>query len=243
MKTDRSDAAGLGAGGATAAHRPGGPAEGGRTGGPRSGTLPAIVALAASAGGVWLVSTGGRAGLSGGILLLVVALAAGAVALGGTAYGPAVEGRLDLSSRLAIGLLGGVLGGVVALAVQRLLGELGLHAALGVSFPVASAVPEIGLRLVRGGMWGLVFGVLLPFLPGGRLLMRGALFSLVPSLYVLLKVFPVDRDVGFLGHELGVFAFAFVILYNLVWALVTARTFRWAERTDEAPLSRLLGEG
>ena len=218
-------------------------APGARAEGPLSGALPGIVALAAAAAGVWLASTGSRTGLSGGILLLVVALAAGGVALGGVAYGPSVEGRLDLSGRLAVGFLGGGLGAVIALAAERLLGGLGVHAAFGVSFPAAAAVAELGLRLVRGGMWGMVFGVLLPFLPGERLLTRGALFSLVPSLYVLLKVFPVDRDAGVLGLEFGLLAFAFVIFYNLVWALVTARLLLWAERTEEAPLSRLLGEG
>lgn len=219
-----------------------GAAPGARAGGRLSGTPPAIAALATAAAGVWLVSTGGRTGLSGGILLLVAALAAGGVALGGVAYGPSVEGRLDLSSRLAIGLLGGALGALVALVAERILGGVGLHAAFGVSFPTASAPFEIGLRLARGGVWGMVFGVLLPFLPGGRLMGRGAVFSLVPSLYVLLKVFPLDRDAGILGLEYGLLAFAFVILYNLVWGLVTARTLRWAERTDEAPLSRRLGE-
>ena len=70
------------------------------------------LALVAAVAGAQVMETGTRLGITGGILLLVAALGLAAVAVGGRPYGPAVEGPLDVSSRIGLGLLGGLLAGL-----------------------------------------------------------------------------------------------------------------------------------
>ena len=72
--------------------------------------------------GARLLIMGGRSAITGGILLLIGALAAEAVAFGGRAWGPDVEGSLDLSSRLGLGVLGGILAGLLHAVVPGLEG-------------------------------------------------------------------------------------------------------------------------
>lgn len=207
-----------------------------------AGRAAAIAALGLAAAGAFLVRGDGVGSLAAAVLLFVAALALAAVALGGVPYGPEAEGRLDLSTRLALGLLGGFLGAVLAAVGQWALETLGIPGRLAVELPEAGAMGAPVLRLLQGAAWGLVLGVLLPWVPGRGTLARGAAFSLVPSLYVLLVVFPTDLDAGLFGLELGALAFVFVLLLNALWGIVAAWTLGWGERTDLAPLWAPLGE-
>lgn len=209
--------------------------------GRRAGGLIAATVIVSLALAAWLASMGGRTALTSGILLLVVALAAAGALLGGEPYGPEVEGKLDLSTRMGLGALGGFLGGLLAVALDLVLEAIGVQALLGVASLRELAAPSLGLRLTGGAVWGMIFGILLPAVPGRGVLARGAVFSLAPSAWMLFKVLPVDRDLGLLGLELGTFAFVFVLLFNLAWGIVTAWVLAWGERTDLAPLDRPLG--
>lgn len=206
-----------------------------------SALVAAAVALVAGAGAVRWVGSGEPVLVSAGVLSGVVALAAAAVLLGGVPYGPEVEGRLGLSTRLALGLLGGVLGAVVSAAAEWAVGATGLAGALHVEIGGPLTAEALALHLAAGGVWGLVLGVVFPAVPGGSAVARGAGFSLVPALWVLFKVFPIDRQVGILGYELGVLAFVFVLLFWLLWGVTAGRVFAWGARTPTGPLDRPLG--
>lgn len=206
-----------------------------------------LTALLSALGGVYLIGiartaqTPLKTGVSGGVLLLVMALGAAGVLLGGRRYGPSSEGPLELSARLGLGFLGGALGALGTALVQWLLETF----RVSISFGVAAhslGWSELPMHALQGALWGTLFGVLLPLVPGRTIPARGAAFSLLPSLYVLLKVFPVDLDVGYFGSELGTLAFVFVLLYNLIWGLVAASLLAWGERTSLAPVTRALGE-
>ena len=217
-------------------------ASGGRGGmGTIGGGLLAAVVITSLALAVWLATLGGRTALTGAVLLLIVALAAAGVLLGGEPYGPEVEGKLDLSARMGLGALGGLLGALLALVLDLLLEAAGVQALLGVPDLREVAAPVTALRLTGGAVWGMIFGTLLPGVPGRGVLARGAVFSLAPSLWMLLKVLPVDRGLGIFGVELGAFTFVFVLLFNLAWGIVTAWVLAWGERTDLAPLDSPLG--
>ena len=198
--------------------------------------LAALTVLATGAAALLLLIRGGRSGITAGVLLLTGSLGAAGVLFGSEGYGPSVEGRLDLSTRLALGALGGTLGAALSVATGWLLARLGVMGALGVVVPPELASGRLGAQLLGGTMWGLIFGVLLPAVPGRGVLTRGALFSLLPTLWLLLKVFPVDRGLGLFGAELGVLTFVFVFFLELLWGLVTAWVVAWGERTDLAPL-------
>ena len=204
---------------------------------PGSPFLWRVVSLVALGAGGFLLGTG-RGTISGGVLLLVVGIAATGVLLGSARYGPDVEGRLDLSSRLGTGLLGGLLGGGAALIARWLIGSFGLDAALGVALPSFGEGSELLVPLGSAAVWGMVLGVLYPHVPGVSPGTRGASFSLLVSLYMLLKVYPIDLDAGWFGTDFGALVFVFVILLNLIWGAVTGAAIGWADTDDEAPVSR-----
>lgn len=207
------------------------------------GPVAWLLGLGALAGGLWAWGTSGlqATGVSAGVLLLVVALAFLATALGQRAYGPETEGRLDLSSRLGVGLLGGVLGGVAQLLVAWSAGAAGLPDLLGVDLMVRLTPGELAGQAGSGAFWGLVFGATYRRVPGRGAVARGLMFSLVPALWVLAVVYPQDFKYGFFGVELGALTFAVVILHYLVWGAVVGGLLRWAERTEFGPVSRPLG--
>lgn len=204
---------------------------------PGSPFLWRVASLATIGGGAFLLATG-RGSTSLAILLVIAGLAAAGVLLGSGSYGPAVEGPLDLSARLGLGLLGGVLGALATVLARAALVGLGIDGALDVILPAGWSGIELAMHVGSGAVWGLVLGFLFPFLPGVTPGGRGALFSLVPSLYVLLKVYPVDRDLGVFGVELGTWLFAFVFGLNLLWGAVTGATVGWGETAEEAPVAR-----
>ncbi|WP_423928761.1 hypothetical protein [Candidatus Palauibacter sp.] len=208
---------------------------------PGSAFLWRAGALASGAAGLFLLTTGGES-LSIAVLLLVVALAAAGVLLGGGAHGPAVEGRLDLSARLGLGLLGGSLAAAVSAAALSVLAEIGLTGALGVGLTSAWSGPAFLAHLGSGAVWGMVLGILYGELPGASPGARGALFSLVPALYLLLKVYPVDRDLGLFGLELGALTFVFVLGLNFLWGMVAGSVIGWGEAGDETPVARPIDE-
>lgn len=196
-------------------------------------------AVAAGVSGAYLAAGPGPGSISAGVLLLIVALALAAVTLGGAPYGPEVEGRLDLSARLGLGLLGGALGAAVAAAARWAVRLVGIPSLLAVQLP-GQLGAAVGSQLLLGALWGLLLGVVLPWIPGRSAVSRGVAFSLLPSLWVLLKVFPVDLGVGPFGVGLGALAFVFVLLFNALWGLVAGWMLEWGERTDDAPVARPL---
>ena len=118
------------------------------------------LALVAGVAGAQTIETGTRLGISGGILLLVAALALAAVAIGGRPYGPGVEGPLDVSTRIGLGVLGGVLAGLFHGVLTELTGGVGLTLWLGVGVDVELSAAEWLMRAVHGSAWGLALGLL-----------------------------------------------------------------------------------
>ncbi len=212
-------------------------ADGRQAGGPVSPLLLKAAALGLGGGGIYLLA-GPRTSIEVGVLLIIVALAAFGVLLGSGPYGSAAEGPLDLSARLGLGLLGGLLGALAAVAARWALVEAGLPERLGVSLYASWTVPDLLSHLGSGVIWGMVLGIVLPHVPAATPAGRGALFSLVPSLYLLLKVYPVDRELGVFGAELGGLTFLFVIVLNLLWGAVAGGVLGWGETSEEVPVAR-----
>ena len=215
-----------------------------------------IATLGGGAGSYLLVTSGGRTALTAGILLGVVALAGLAVALQATGeswpgepgYGEAGDGEteagaeryLPLADRLALGLLGGALGGIAVTLGVRVVDVVGIADLLGVQIAGALTATALGLRAWYGALWGLVLALLYPRLPGRSAVSRGTLFGLAPAVYALLVLYPLVLDLGWFGADLGVLTFVFVVLFHLLWGAVAGGLFRWAEVTDLGVLSRPL---
>lgn len=211
-----------------------------RHGGGIPPTLAWLLALTALAAGGWLVRRLDTTGVTGGILLLVAGLGFLAVALGQGPYGPDTEGRLDLSTRIAGGMLGGALGGLAHSVTAATFDAVGIPGLLGVDLVTHFSGAGLGVHAASGAGWGLVLAVLYRWLPGRGPVARSVLFSLVPALWVLVNVFP-DLNYGLFGVELGALTFVFVVLFHGVWGLVTGSVLRWARETEYGPVSRPLG--
>jgi hypothetical protein len=115
----------------------------------------------------------------------------------------------------AAGCLGGLLNG---LAVW-IFGELGITAALGVKIAPQLSPAWLYPRLVWGGIWGLLF--LLPLMQT-RILSRGFIFSLGPTLVQLFVVFPMKAHKGAMGLDLGLLTPLFVVFFNAIWGWTAA---------------------
>jgi hypothetical protein len=193
--------------------------------------------LAAAFSGVAWVQTGSPLGLQGGILLIVLALGLLAVAIAGHPHGPEVEGALDLSSRLGLGLLGGILGGLAHGVATEALGSVELTVLLGVGVDVDLSAAEYLVRAIHGAAWGIGLGLLYPWVPGDGFAAKGAMFSLLPSLYTLLVVYPVFLGLGLLGVRQGFATFPLVLLGNALAGAIAAWVIAWGGETDLAPVS------
>jgi hypothetical protein len=205
---------------------------------PVSSLILKAVGLAAAGGAIYLLGSGSGGSITAGVLLGVVALAVSAVLFGSGAYGPTVEGRLDLSARLGLGFLGGGLGALASRIALWVLDAIGLREALGVAPLIVGSPAALAVHLGVGAIWGMVLGVVFFHVPMRTAIGRGMLFSIVPSLYVLLKVYPVDYEVGIFGTELGALAFVFVFFLNLVWGSIAGGVVGWGDQPEEAPVAR-----
>lgn len=154
--------------------------------------------------------------------------------------GPTRGHPLDLSERLAMGLLGGALGGLAVSAAMAVTGLLSLADLLGVDLALSLSPGAVGLRVLYGSLWGIGLGLFYRVVPGRAPFRRGAVFSLIPALYSLLVLYPLALDLGWLGLEMGALAFLFVFGYHLVWGVTAATLFQWAEAADLGLLSRPL---
>lgn len=119
----------------------------------------------------------------------------------------------------------GALGGLATVLTVWIVGALGITPALGVKLAPPLNPPWIYQMMVWGGIWGVLF--LIPVLVH-RPCVRGLVFSLGPSAGQLLVVFPVKMGAGVLGLGLGALTPVFVLLFNVVWGLVTACWLRTA---------------
>jgi len=72
----------------------------------------------------------------------------------------------------------------------------------------------------------LVF--VLPFM-NNKLITKGAIISIFPTLVQLLVVFPLKAGKGYFGMDLGMYTPAFVVFFNLIWGVVAALAIKQAK--------------
>lgn len=209
----------------------------GRPAGSTIRTLPLAIAVVLGIAGARLVLLGGRTALTGGVLLCVAALAAAGVAVGSTAYGAPAERAPDLSTRLGLGWLGGVLAGLLHGVLTVAAGWLGIVVLLGAGVDVELSALEWWNRAALGGLWGLVLGAVYPLLSGETWLRRGAAFGLLLAIWQLFYVYPFRLDLGIAGLDAGWGVVPLVLVGTVVAAIVAAWVVAWGARAGEEPLS------
>ena len=199
--------------------------------------LPLAIAVVLGIAGSRLVMIDGRTALIGGILLLVGSLLAGAIALGGVAYGPRVEDPPDLSSRLALGLLGGVLAGLVHGMLTVASGWFGLTELMSAGIDVELSAMDWWGRVAVGAIWGIGLGVFYRALPGASFLGKGAVFGLLLSAWQLLYVYPFELGLGMLGADAGWGVLPLVVVGNVICGAIAAWPVAWGGRFRGESLS------
>jgi hypothetical protein len=117
----------------------------------------------------------------------------------------------------------GCFGALVNSIALWAVGAYGVTAAIDVNIAPRLSPSWLYPRIVWGGIWGLLF--LLPLLRN-RLLSRGLILSLGPTLIQLIVVFP-NAGKGMMGLKLGLLTPLVVVALNAVWGISTALWLRW----------------
>jgi hypothetical protein len=133
----------------------------------------------------------------------------------------------------------GTVGGLINSLAVWLLGSSGITTALGVHIAPPLSAAWLYPRLVWGGLWGFIF--LIPFRDSP--ILRGAIYSLGPTLVQLFIVFPLKDGKGMMGIGLGALTPLVVITANAVWGVVASYWLAWIEARTKilfVPSSMLL---
>lgn len=110
---------------------------------------------------------------------------------------------------------GGALGALLDSVNIWGMGVLGISDLMGITMKPEFSAPWAYQRMIWGGLWMLL--LLLPLLRQ-RILLRGMLFSLVPSCMMLFVVLP-SMGQGMLGLGFGALMPAVVIGLNFIYGI------------------------
>jgi hypothetical protein len=125
--------------------------------------------------------------------------------------------------KLSGAFTGGAIGGLVDSINIWVLAHLGLTGLLGVTLKPEFTPPWLYQRMVWSGIWMLL--LLLPIWEK-RIVLRGCVFSLLPSAMMLLMVFP-DMGKGMLGLGFGAMTPVVVIGLNFVYGIIAAFWYKF----------------
>ena len=129
--------------------------------------------------------------------------------------------------RISGAFTGGAIGGLVDSVNITILGEMGISNLLRVTMKPDFTAPWLYQRMIWGGIWMLL--LLLP-LWKKQTVLRGCLFSLLPSAMMLFVVLP-DMGKGFLGLGFGTLTPMVVIGLNLIYGIVAAYWYKSTVKT------------
>ncbi len=119
----------------------------------------------------------------------------------------------------------GCLGGLANSLAVWAFGTSGITHQFGVAIAPILTRAWLYPRIVWGGIWGFVF--LLPFW-NNKLIAKGAIISIFPTLVQLLVVFPLKAHKGYLGLDLGMYTPIFVIFFNLIWGIIAGFAIKFS---------------
>ncbi|MBD3245535.1 MAG: hypothetical protein GF333_00805 [Candidatus Omnitrophica bacterium] len=125
----------------------------------------------------------------------------------------------DVIRRVSITFTAGLVGGLANRLAIWIFGITGVTGALGVQFAPPLNVTFVYPGLIWGGIWGLIF--LIPLMRE-RWVIRGFVYSILPSLVMLLVIFPFRMDQGMWGVQLGALMPVMVFFFNAIWGIVAA---------------------
>lgn len=116
---------------------------------------------------------------------------------------------------------GGALGALLDSFNIWFMGVVGISDLIGITMKPAFTAPWVYQRMIWGGIWMLL--LLLPVWRG-KTLVRGMVFSLVPSAMMLFVVLP-DMGKGVLGLGFGTLMPVVVIGLNFIYGIFASLWF------------------
>ncbi|MFW6011297.1 MAG: hypothetical protein ACOC8Q_02180 [Desulfosalsimonas sp.] len=127
-------------------------------------------------------------------------------------------------NKLFVYFTAGCIGALASSLVAWFFGDIGIIKMAGVAISPQLTKGWLYQEIIWGGIWALLF--ILPIFKS-RLLLKGTLLSLIPSLAELLFFLPEGGN-GMGGMELGSLTPVFVLFFNWIWAVVAAAAIRVA---------------
>jgi len=124
--------------------------------------------------------------------------------------------------KISVAFAGGALGGFIDSFNIWFMGKIGISDLLGLSMKPEFTAPWLYQRMVWGGIWMLL--LLLPLLRD-KVLLRGCVFSLLPSALMLFLVLP-GMDKGMLGLGFGAITPIVVIALNFIYGMAASLWYR-----------------
>jgi hypothetical protein len=124
--------------------------------------------------------------------------------------------------KISAAFAGGALGGLVDSFNIWFMGKVGISDLIGLTMKPEFTAPWLYQRMVWGGLWMLL--LLLPLLRD-KVLLRGCLFSLLPSAMMLFLVLP-GMGKGILGLGFGAVTPIVVIGLNCIYGMVASLWYR-----------------
>ena len=205
-------------------------------------SLPLAISVVFGVAGGRLLIAGTSTSVSAGVLLMAAALGAAGVALGSLPFGPSQEGSEDLSARIGLGLLGGVLAGLFHGLLTGVTGWLDIGSLLGVGLDSSLTAADWMDRATLGCVWGLVLGLVWRFLPGDTAGAKGASFGLLLAVWQLFFVYPFLMGLGIAGIEVGLGLTPLVVVGFVVSGIVAGRVIGWGSTTSLGSVGAALVE-
>jgi len=135
-----------------------------------------------------------------------------------------MRGGLTVSQRAAIGFAAGVIGAAAVVVCSYLLFGVGVSGMLGVKAPLPLKSPDIYKPLFWGGLWGILFGLLIKA-AWNRLYLVGFVYVLAPLTALFLFFLPM-AGAGLFGLHMGPNFTVYLLLVNLPFGIVTALAAR-----------------
>lgn len=117
--------------------------------------------------------------------------------------------------KLSGAFTGGALGALLDSFNIWLIGVIGISDIIGITMKPEFTAPWAYKRMVWGGIWMLL--LLLPILKG-RIVLRGMLFSLLPSAMMLFMVLP-SMGKGMFGLGFGTLMPVVVLVLNFIYGI------------------------
>lgn len=127
--------------------------------------------------------------------------------------------------KLMIFFAAGAIGALINSLVVWQFGQQGISQSLGVAIAPSLSAHWLYPRIVWGGLWGLLF--ILPML-NSRLLLKGTILSLFPTIVQLFVVFPMKAHKGIAGLDLGLYTPLLVLFFIWVWGISTALAIKFS---------------